>query len=219
MSWAESADGTGTGIASYRVLRNGVHVSTVASPSTSIYDSGLAPGTTYSYTIVAVDNAGNQSGPTAAVSATTPARESLPQALNVTPKMDLLIFDASLMQMTEVAYEVRGSATYMVGSEESPPGEGYVYDTFLNDLVSNPSITPRQFGSQIVTRTLEAYGTNNNLTQSNIELAKMDAVASSLSAFGASLQNHIADSRTVMQNGALCAKGGGELVRPERTRA
>jgi hypothetical protein len=124
----------------------------------------------------------------------------LPQALNVTPKLDLLIFDASLMQMAEVAYELRNTAAYMVGSEESPPGEGYVYDTFLRDLVSNPAITPRQFGTQVVNRTLEAYGNDNNLTQSNVELAKMDAVAASLSAFGASLQNHIADSRTVMQN-------------------
>ncbi|MBM3495780.1 MAG: hypothetical protein FJX72_15860, partial [Armatimonadetes bacterium] len=31
----------------------------------------------------------------------------LPQALNVSPKVDLLVFDASLMQMMEVAYEVR----------------------------------------------------------------------------------------------------------------
>jgi hypothetical protein len=125
---------------------------------------------------------------------------NLPQALNVTPKLDLVIFDASLMQMTEVAYELRNSATYLVGSEESPPGEGYVYDTFLGDLVANPAMTPQALGKQIVDRTLQAYGTDNNLTQSELDLSKMQGVATALSAFGASLQNHISDSATAMTN-------------------
>src|SRR5204863_591509 len=57
----------------------------------------------------------------------------LPQAMVVQAQgarhpLDILIFDASLMQMAEVAYEVKdvivGPAApgVMVGSEESPPG-------------------------------------------------------------------------------------------------
>lgn len=122
----------------------------------------------------------------------------LPQALSVTPKMDMVIFDASLMQMTEVAYEIRESAQVVVGSEESPPGEGYVYDTFLADLIANPNMTPAQFGTQIVNRTLDAYGSNGNNTQSAIDLSKMQNVADKVSAFAASLQAHISDSRQAM---------------------
>jgi hypothetical protein len=36
-----------------------------------------------------------------------------------------LAWDSSLMQMAEVAYEVRNEARWIVGSEESPPEEGY----------------------------------------------------------------------------------------------
>ncbi len=116
----------------------------------------------------------------------------LPQALNVSPKIDLLIFDASLMQMTEVAYEVRDMATLMVGSEESPPGEGYVYDAFLQDLVATPSMTPRQFAERIVTRTLESYGTNSNITQSAVDLSQMQTLAELINAFAGKLSFHSA---------------------------
>ncbi len=88
----------------------------------------------------------------------------------------------------------------MVGSEESPPGEGYVYNTFLNDLVSNPQITPAQFGAQIVNRTLEAYGRNNNLTQSEIDTSRMQGVADSVNAFASRLEAHIGDSAAAETN-------------------
>jgi len=112
----------------------------------------------------------------------------LPQALNVSPKLDLLVFDASLMQMTEVAYEVRSSASIMVGSEESPPGEGYVYDTFLGDLTADPGLTPVQLAAKIVERTIESYGASSNITQSALDLSRLQTVADRLDSFGRSLQ-------------------------------
>lgn len=125
----------------------------------------------------------------------------LPQALNVTPQLDMLIFDASLMQMTEVAYEVRnsmkgpsGQAGILVGSEESPPGEGYPYDRFLADLAANPSMTAVQLGQQIAQRTIEAYGNDTDITQSVVDLTKMQNVADKLSAFGTKLESHLVDS-------------------------
>lgn len=50
----------------------------------------------------------------------------LPLALNSTSNplaqpLDMIIWDCSLMQMIENAYEVSNSARVMVGSEESPP--------------------------------------------------------------------------------------------------
>ena len=107
----------------------------------------------------------------------------LPQALNVNPQVDMLIFDASLMQMIEVAYEVRNATSIMVGSEESPPGEGYVYNAFLVDLVGNPGITPAQFGAKIVQRTFEQYGYNGDNTQSAVDLSKMETVKDRLNDF------------------------------------
>ncbi len=130
----------------------------------------------------------------------------LPQALNVSPKMDSVIFDASLMQMAEVAFEIRDLATVMVGSEESPPGEGYVYDTFLSDLVANPAMTAAQLGTHIVNRTLDSYGSSGNNTQSAINLSKMSAFATRLDAFATSLSAHVGDSSAAMTTARTTAE-------------
>lgn len=124
----------------------------------------------------------------------------LPQALAVTPQVDTVIFDASLMQMLEVAYEIRNSTSIITGSEESPPGAGYVYDTFLSDLVANPSMTAAQLGTQIVTRTLQAYGTNGDNTQSVLDTSKLQNVADKLNAFGTVLIQHANALASVTQN-------------------
>ena len=58
----------------------------------------------------------------------------LPTAFaSITTPIDVLIFDASLEQMAEVAYQDRNLARVQVGSEESPPGTGYPYDKWLTD--------------------------------------------------------------------------------------
>ena len=69
VSWSASSDNVG--VTGYRVARDGVVVSTVA--GTSFADSGLSPGTSYGYSVVAFDAAGNASGPSGVVSVTTPA--------------------------------------------------------------------------------------------------------------------------------------------------
>ena len=55
-------------------------------------------------------------------------------------KVDVLAFDACLMQMAEVAYEVKDLADYVVGSEETEPGPGYPYDPFLAGLLGHASL-------------------------------------------------------------------------------
>lgn len=67
ISWSESTDNVG--VVGYRVYRNGTQVGT---PSTPPYtNSGLAANTTYSYTVAAVDAAGNVSAQSSSVTATT----------------------------------------------------------------------------------------------------------------------------------------------------
>lgn len=71
-TWQESSDSGGAGVAGYRVYRDGVLISGSSAISlTSYVDSGLAANTSYTYTIVAVDNAGNGSGASPPVSQTT----------------------------------------------------------------------------------------------------------------------------------------------------
>jgi chitodextrinase len=69
LSWGASTDTGGSGLAGYRVYRNGSHV---GSPSTNSFsDTGLATSTSYSYTVAAYDNATNTSGQSNTASATT----------------------------------------------------------------------------------------------------------------------------------------------------
>lgn len=69
VNWNASSDNRG--VASYRVVRDGV---TVASAVTTLAftDTGLDDATTYTYTVSAVDASGNRSAESAAVSQTTP---------------------------------------------------------------------------------------------------------------------------------------------------
>jgi hypothetical protein len=113
--------------------------------------------------------------------------------------IDALIFDCSLEMMAEVAYEVRGSARVMVGSEESPPGAGYAYDAWLTALKTSGT-DPCNLGSSIMTTFVNAYPTATDITQSVVDLSKMASVATSLDAFGASLLSHATDQQTVIAN-------------------
>jgi poly(3-hydroxybutyrate) depolymerase len=63
--------GAVTGASSYNVYRNGTKVNTSALTTTSYTDSGLASGTSYSWTVRAVDSAGTEGTASTAVSAST----------------------------------------------------------------------------------------------------------------------------------------------------
>ncbi len=73
VSWSPSSDVGGSGLAGYWVLRNGAVVGAVNAPATSTTDTGLAASTSYTYQVVALDNARNMSALSIARSATTPA--------------------------------------------------------------------------------------------------------------------------------------------------
>ncbi|MBB5782563.1 extracellular catalytic domain type 2 short-chain-length polyhydroxyalkanoate depolymerase [Nonomuraea jabiensis] len=60
-----------SGAASYNVYRDGSKVNSSAVTGTSYTDSGLSAGTTYTYTVAAVDNSGTASARSTAVTATT----------------------------------------------------------------------------------------------------------------------------------------------------
>ncbi len=103
----------------------------------------------------------------------------LPLALSVGVKWDIIAFDASLMQMLEVAYEIRNLGDYIVGSEESPPAAGYPYHRILAPVVSNPGISARDLAAQIVTQTINYYNpdSTDNITQSALDASQLENVA------------------------------------------
>ncbi len=75
LTWEASSD-AGTGVAGYRIFRNGNPLAIATTTATHFLDTGLAPDTTYSYTVVAFDrsapaNSSEASDP--AIATTSPA--------------------------------------------------------------------------------------------------------------------------------------------------
>jgi hypothetical protein len=85
-------------------------------------------------------------------------------------RLDVLGFDACLMNMVEVAYQLRGEAHYVVGSQETEPAEGWPYSAILHELVARPEMDGGELADVIVARYAEAYATPENLTQSALNM-------------------------------------------------
>ena len=96
--------------------------------------------------------------------------QQLKLALAETGKVEILSMDACLMQMLEVAYEVRTGADYIVASEETEPGDGYTYNTWLAPLAAKPSMTQAELSKAMVDSYTDHYQSiNQGATQSSVK--------------------------------------------------
>ena len=107
-------------------------------------------------------------------------------------KVDLLGFDACLMNMIEVAYQCHTVADYIVGSQELEPGDGWPYDKVLQDLVARPSMTAAELGETVVGRYLESYD-DDTITQSVMDMARAKPAAKAVDKLAAALLTAIED--------------------------
>ncbi|HMS54056.1 MAG TPA: clostripain-related cysteine peptidase [Fimbriimonadaceae bacterium] len=101
---------------------------------------------------------------------------------------DILAWDCSLMQMMEVVYECRDFADLIVGSEESPPGEGYPYDRVFAPFRDQPDETSVNLSRNFVTGMLAVpeYA-NRKITQSVFDASKVPNLASKIDTLAAAL--------------------------------
>ena len=97
----------------------------------------------------------------------------------VPQNMDLIGYDACLMAMLEVTHQVKDEGSVFVGSEQLEPGDGSPYDPILSQLKANPTWTPAQLGSAIVTNYGASYGGEE--TQSAIDLSKVNGLSAAMS--------------------------------------
>ena len=79
LAWAASADRGGSGLAGYRIYRNGLRMAEVGAATRSAGETGLTPQAVYVYAVSAIDGAGNESG------ASTPAIVTMPLCPNLLP--------------------------------------------------------------------------------------------------------------------------------------
>src|SRR4030042_1528356 len=118
--------------------------------------------------------------------------DELQTALNMSEQdtgdwIDAVGFDACLMGMAEVAYEIRDCTDVLVFSEETVPWDGWPYDTIMADLVSNPLMSPLALGACVVQRYSEYYGTNWSETMSGADGSALMNVDACLDVFATEL--------------------------------
>jgi hypothetical protein len=112
----------------------------------------------------------------------------LGMALKEGGKVDVYGSDACLMQMAEVIYEIKDYATYIVGSEETEPGDGYTYNDFLAPLIANPTMEPADLAKTAVDAYINHYKqTGDDSTQSYIRASNIDDFLNKVNEFAYSV--------------------------------
>ena len=105
-------------------------------------------------------------------------------------KIDILGFDACLMNLIEIAYDMSRYANFMVGSEELEPGEGWPYAQDLEAL-NTPGIDAQALSKEFVDNYDKYYRNREDawpVTQSAIDLSKVDQLAKSIDRLGKALK-------------------------------
>ncbi|MHB0996529.1 MAG: clostripain-related cysteine peptidase [Elusimicrobiales bacterium] len=101
--------------------------------------------------------------------------------------VDIMAFDACLMQMAEVLSELKGNAQVMVGSEETIPGVGYPYHVFLGALAKEPGMGAEKLGGILVEGYKQFYETvvKRGAQLSAVRVAKAGELEAKAKAFAA----------------------------------
>jgi hypothetical protein len=102
------------------------------------------------------------------------------------PSFSLVGYDACLMGMYEVGYQLRNLAPVYVSSQELEGGDGHDYNTLLNILVTNPqNVTPEQLANAMVTSYGNQYvGTGvAEDTYSSVRTSNYAALSTAVKAF------------------------------------
>ncbi len=117
------------------------------------------------------------------------------------PKIDLLGMDACLMSMVEVAYQVRDSCAFLVGSQEVEPMAGWPYDTILAALAARPEISPKDLSKLIVSKYVTSYAGvafGDNATQSALDENQVPTLVSAIDDLAVILMAKLQDQATLI---------------------
>ena len=131
LTWSASTDNVG--VTEYHVFRNNSFISTTT--QTTYLDSGLNPDTTYSYSLTALDLAGNESNDTQDFATTGTNSDTTPPSVTLTnPGTGTTV--SGLVTLTTTAtdnvgvvgvqFQINGSS---LGSEDTIPPYSQSWDT------------------------------------------------------------------------------------------
>ncbi len=110
------------------------------------------------------------------------AEGELKQAIsNINYHLDILAFDACLMQMPEVIGEIYEYCNFVIGSENEVPTDGFPYgdiiyhhDGIFDYLVENPLCSSEEFSHEIVIRYINSYSGGSQGYNDNISLSAVN---------------------------------------------
>lgn len=108
--------------------------------------------------------------------------ENVFEVVNQQPDIAVLCFDACLMAMIEIAYELRDRVKYIVASENVVPADrGWPHDAILRTLTMRPRITPGQVACAILDSFAGSYtGSEQPVTLSALKLDKVEAAVTEI---------------------------------------
>jgi hypothetical protein len=106
-------------------------------------------------------------------------------------KVDVYGSDACLMAMVEVGAEMKDSVDYMVGSEETEPGYGWPYNTWMKRWTAKPNATPAEVSKYLSQEYVKAYDGgiygNQDVTFSAMNLNNISSLVDAVKNLRASL--------------------------------
>ncbi len=125
-------------------------------------------------------------------------RETLAEITEILGQpLDLLGFDACLMQMAEVAYAAAPFAKYQVGSPDLEPEKGWPYDFIAAGLTKKPKMEAKELGSLIVSAYKKSYSSgsqgNKAVVLSLLDLGKAQDFKDSIDRFCHAVRKNISD--------------------------
>ena len=129
-------------------------------------------------------------------------RQALEEIQTTVGTIDLIGFDACLMAMLEVAYELRNNGDVMVASEEVEPVAGWAYDDVLRDLAADPLMTAAQLGQVIVNRYAQEMAWFSGHTVSTIDLSEVQDLADRVDTLAETLSAHWEDDQDAVKSAA-----------------
>lgn len=103
------------------------------------------------------------------------------------PALELVGFDTCLMATVDVAAVFQNFSKYLVASEETEPGNGWLYSGWLGELARNPGMDGDDLGIAICSsyyEGCEAVGTEGQTTLSVTDLSKLTPLLEAYETFG-----------------------------------
>ena len=112
--------------------------------------------------------------------------------------VDLVGFDASLMGMMEVAFELKDSCRIMASSEEDEPETGWPYNRILKAIYQAPDKAAANLGEIICNAYLAEYAEGSGVTFSVLNLEKAEEVFPTLNNLALKLQTVAEPTQTYL---------------------